>query len=239
MPDIIEVAAFHLDVRRLWTHFILFLFTACVCLYFLSIRLEGGFIHLLTIVLGYLSLLYIVVTLAIGPLNLLVRRRNPVSIALRRDTGIWAAITGCLHVYFGLQTRFGGLLWPFFFTRTSSGFYLPQLSLFGLSNYAGLLATLLLIALLVLSNDITLRRMRGPLWKVLQRSNYVLFAFAVLHMLGYQAVLSREPVIRDFSYAVVLVALIAQALGITLYRLHRSRARSRARSAFPDQTPNY
>ena len=238
MSNTLEVATFRLDIGRLWTHFILLCFTISVCLYFFSVRFEGGFIHLLTVLLGYLSLVYTVITLAIGPVKLLWKRRNPVNINLRRDVGIWAAITGCLHVYFGLETRFGGLLWPYFFTRTSSGTYLPQLNLFGLSNYVGLLATILLVALLVLSNDISLRKLHGPAWKLLQRSNYVLFAFVVLHMLGYQAVLAREQVIRDFSYSIVLVALLAQALGITLYRLHErrraeARLKGRARTAAP------
>ena len=49
-----------------------------------------------------MSLCLLCVTLLIGPLNLLRKRLNPVNIELRRDTGIWAGITGCLHVVFAL-----------------------------------------------------------------------------------------------------------------------------------------
>jgi methionine sulfoxide reductase heme-binding subunit len=223
MADTLEVAAFRLDVGRLWTHFILLLITAGICLGLLSVRAEGVAVHSLTIVLGYLSLIYMVITLAVGPLKLLRRRRNPVNINLRRDIGIWAAITGCLHVVLGFQLHMGGNILLYFFRQTDAGGYAPQLNLFGLSNYVGLIATLLLLALLLLSNDISLRKLRGPRWKLVQRSNYVLFGLSVLHMVGYQSVLAREPVIRDFSYVVVLAALLVQALGIALYRVHESR----------------
>lgn len=226
MADTLEVSAFRLDVGRLWTHFILLLLTLSICFWFVSVRFEGGLVHALTIVLGYLSLVYMVVTLAIGPLKLLRKRRNPVNINLRRDIGIWAAITGCVHVVLGFQVHLGGDILLYFFRRTGSGGYGPQLNLFGLSNYVGLAGTILLVALLVLSNDISLRKLRGPKWKLLQRSNYVVFGLVVLHMLGYQSVIAREAAIRDFSYIVVLAALLVQALGIALYRA-RNRKRLR------------
>jgi len=226
MADTLEVAAVRLDIGRLWTHFILFLLTLCACLFFISIRFEGGPTHGLTVVLGYLSLVYMVVTLAIGPLKLLWKRRNPVNINLRRDFGIWTAITGCIHVYFGFQVHLGGQILLYFFMP---GGLVPQLNLFGFSNYVGLIATILLVGLLVLSNEMSLRKLRGPRWKLLQRSNYLLFAFVVLHMLGYQSVIARDHVVRDFSYIVVLVALLVQAVGIALYRW-RDRARIAARA---------
>lgn len=218
--DALEVAGFRLDIGRLWTHWLLLLLTVAGCLFIFALSPGVGAVHGLTIALGYLSLLYMVVTLAIGPLKLLRRRRNPMNIHLRRDVGIWAGITGCLHVFFGFQVHLGGQILLYFF---EPGGLVPQLNLFGLSNYLGLVATILLVGLLVLSNDISLRKLRGPKWKVLQRFNYALFGLVVLHMLGYQAVIARDTIIRDFSYILVLIALVAQGMGLGLYRANRSR----------------
>ena len=52
----------------------------------------------LTMATGYLGVLLLAVTLLLGPANLLLRRRNPVSSYLRRDVGIWAAIFSAIHV---------------------------------------------------------------------------------------------------------------------------------------------
>src|SRR5690242_4934339 len=56
--------------------------------------------YVLTIGFGYTAIILIAVSLIIGPFKLLSQRRNPVNIDLRRDVGIWSAITGCLHVWF-------------------------------------------------------------------------------------------------------------------------------------------
>lgn len=42
---------------------------------------------------GYVALGLLAFTLLIGPANLLLRRRNPVSNYLRRDAGAWTAIS--------------------------------------------------------------------------------------------------------------------------------------------------
>jgi hypothetical protein len=50
---------------------------------------------------GYVATGLLALTLLIGPANLLLRRRNPVSTSLARDTGTWAAITSIVHVIVG------------------------------------------------------------------------------------------------------------------------------------------
>ena len=144
---------------------------------------QGGF---LVIALGYLSLLLIFVTLLIGPLNLLRLRRNPVNIDLRRDIGIWAGITGCLHVLLVFRgTVLNGQILLYFLQKGCCG-YTPLLSVYGISNDLGLFATLLLILLLALSNTVSLRVLKGKWWKQLQRLNYLLILLAVGHTFGFQ-----------------------------------------------------
>lgn len=223
--------------ERLLNHMGLALSTGAGCILVMSAR-PLGLVHGLTISLGYISLILVVASLVIGPAKLLGRRRNPVNINLRRDMGIWAGITGLLHVFFGLQIHVGGQILLYFFTRTANGGYAPQLNLFGLGNYVGLAATLLVALLLTLSNDVSLRRLKGPRWKAWQRLNYLLLVLVVTHMLLYQEVVLRDTIIRQASYVVVAVALAAQAAGFYLYRRkRRASARSAPRPATPPQSP--
>ena len=57
----------------------------------------------LSMATAYVGLGLWVVTLAIGPWNVLRARPNPVSTNLRRDVAIWAGIVSLAHVVFGLQ----------------------------------------------------------------------------------------------------------------------------------------
>jgi sulfoxide reductase heme-binding subunit YedZ len=183
---------------------------------------HAGVPYLLTVGMGYLSLLLTALSLIIGPLNLLVRRANPVNIDLRRDIGIWAALTAFLHVFGAFQVRMNGNIVLFFLRPSPSGYRL-DFSRFGISNDLGLLATLLLIALLVTSNDLSLRKLKGKRWKLLQRFNYLLAVLAFAHTYLYQMDGFQQ---RPFVVATlvgVAITLILQALGIALFRWRRHR----------------
>jgi sulfoxide reductase heme-binding subunit YedZ len=180
--------------------------------------------YLMTLAFGYLSLLLLALTLLIGPLRLALdrrRRRNPVNLDLRRDVGIWAGITGLLHVVFGFQQRFGGDILRFFLARTADGWRLLGGTL-GAANHVGLLATLILVALLATSNDLSLRRLKGPRWKTLQRLNYALFGFAVLHTVLYQAISGREGAFATAVVVETLVTVVGQFAGLTLVQARRA-----------------
>jgi sulfoxide reductase heme-binding subunit YedZ len=181
-----------------------------------------GAVHVLTIVLGYLALGLLAVSLVIGPLGLLGRRRNPVNISLRRDIGIWVGVTGLGHVLCGLQVHLGGQI-LLYFVQERAGRLVPLLNLFGISNDLGLLATVLLLFLLALSNDLALRRLRGPRWKWLQRTNYLLFLLVVLHTFGYQLLIQREAPFVWLAVGLVATVLLAQAGGLLLYRARHTR----------------
>jgi sulfoxide reductase heme-binding subunit YedZ len=175
----------------------------------------------LTIAFGYLALFFLAVTLLIGPLQLVRRRRNPVNIHSRRDAGIWSAITGCLHVVFGLQNHLGGQILAYFFTPAGG----LRLDLLGVSNDLGAAATVILIGLAVLSNNWMLRQLRGPRWKFWQRFNYALFLLVLAHTLGYQTVLPRDPIMRPLVGLLALGILAAQLWGRYRYRSRAQRVR--------------
>jgi len=143
----------------------------------------------LSMATAYTGMLLLVATLFTGPLNVLRRRSNPVSTDLRRDIGVWAAIIGVLHVVVGLQVHMGDP-WLYFFAER--GKTVLRNEPFGYANYTGLAATIILVFLLALSNDYSLRKLRRTAWKNLQRLNYLLFILVVAHGFLYQAVENRE-----------------------------------------------
>ena len=180
-------------------------------------------VRVLAIATGYIALLFLIVTLLIGPLQLIRqgKKRNPVNINLRRDIGIWAGLTGILHVIFGFQVHLQGRIILYFFSETDAG-YQPLLNLFGTSNFLGVGATIILLGLLILSNDISLRWLKGKRWKNLQRFNYGLLILVVAHTIGYQLVVNRDPVMRTMTIIFTVVLLIIQLVGFFLFRQRRS-----------------
>src|SRR5664279_3808539 len=178
----------------------------------------AGPIYIFTIGFGYISLVQVCVTLLIGPLNLLRKRFNPVNIDLRRDMGIWSGITGCLHVVFAfLEDNRRGIL-AFFFRPNGR----PLLNLTGASNYIGLGATILLVLLLVTSNALSLRQLKGKRWKKLQRWNYVLAVLAFLHTFFYQMADGRPHAFVDATAIGVVIVLVIQLTGVSIYQKRKA-----------------
>jgi len=179
-------------------------------------------VRVLAFATGYLALIFIAVTLLIGPLQLILqkRKRNPVNISLRRDIGIWAALTGLLHVIFGFQVHLQGHIILYFFTETDTG-YLPRLNTFGASNYLGAVATIIVFVLLTLSNDVSMRMLKGKRWKRLQQLNYGLIILVLAHTFGYQIVSKREPTFQYVTIVLAVILLMIQATGFVITRQRR------------------
>ncbi|MGI8588348.1 MAG: Rieske 2Fe-2S domain-containing protein [Chloroflexia bacterium] len=186
--------------------------------------------------LGYVALVYLVLSLLIGPLYLARRRRNPVNIYLRRDIGIWAGITSLLHVFFSLQIYVQGQILLYFFRQVQDHF-LPQLNLFGFSNDVGLLAAVIVFVLLALSNDRALRWLKGKRWKRIQQWTYPLIVLTIIHTLGYQLYNERD---GRFIWALVALTLIVgsvQGTGVLVYRSRASRSVQARTGARPTVSP--
>jgi len=190
----------------------------------------GGFrmlykdpVYLGTIASGYISLILVALTLAIGPVNLLLKKfwRNPVNLYFRRDAGIWSGVMGIVHVVLASQVRLNRIFIEYFF-HTINGRYVINLSRFGTANWIGLGATLILVALLITSNDYFLRKLGGPAWKALQRWNYALAILAVIHTLLFQEISRREQPFTDGPVALVVVVLIVQVVGVWVYLRRKS-----------------
>ncbi len=214
--------------RKRWiTHLLLASMVSALYILVSSLFPPGKQGEILLIVLGYLSLLLLSVTLLIGPFNLLRQRRNPVNIDLRRDIGIWAAITGCLHVLLVLRGSLRDNQILLYFLRRGCCGYTPLLSIYGLSNDSGLFATIFLLLLLALSNTLTLRLLKGKCWKWLQRSTYLLALLALAHTFGFQYLNLRGPLWIGLVILLSIVVLICQGCGIALMLARRRGQRLR------------
>jgi sulfoxide reductase heme-binding subunit YedZ len=164
---------------------------------------------------AYAALAMLAATLAIGPLNVLRGRPNPVSTYLRRDIGIWAAVLALAHVVFGLQVHMRGRLWLYFLYPHDEVHILPaRHDVFGLANYTGLAAMLVLALLLTLSNNASLRALGRHRWKGLQRWNYGAFALTAVHGIAYQILELRELLFVGIGFAVMLAVVSLQIAGL-------------------------
>jgi methionine sulfoxide reductase heme-binding subunit len=190
---------------------------------FVAFRSDRGWRPRLSIATAYTSTALLVFVLAIGPLNLLRRRPNPVSTNLRRDTGIWAGLVGLVHVAFGLQSHMKGKMLEYFLHPSNGRSLLGRLRLdeFGFANYTGLGATLILVLLLALSNDVSLRSLGSQRWKALQRTNYVAIVLIVTHGIVYQVMEERKLFFVVVNALLILIAVAFQVAGFRKIRLMR------------------
>jgi sulfoxide reductase heme-binding subunit YedZ len=181
---------------------------------------DRSLVRRLTTATGYVATGLLAFTLLIGPVNLLLRRRNPVSGYLRRDVGAWTAIFSAVHVFYGFQVH---AVLSDFLTYFFAPDGRPLTDSFGLGNWTGLAATVIVVGLLAISSNFALRKLTARPWKRLQRMNYVLFALVIAHAIFYGA-LSR--VTSPFTLLLVLsvtAVFVGQAVGIWLWRRRRGR----------------
>jgi sulfoxide reductase heme-binding subunit YedZ len=171
----------------------------------------------LTVATGYVATGLLALTLLVGPANLLLRRRNPISSYLRRDAGMWTAGFSVVHVFFGLQVHSAGQLSGFlaYFVAADGS---PLLNSFGLGNWTGLLAIVIVVGLLTISSDLALRTLKARTWKWLQRFNYATFALVVFHAFFYGALLRVTSPFTVLLLIAVIAVSFGQALGIWLWR---------------------
>lgn len=229
-----------LSSDRVGTHLVLVLGTIVGCRLTFFYDPSDIIAEPLSLGLGYVSLVYLVVSLLIGPLYLARRRRNPVNLYLRRDVGIWAGITALLHVFFSLKLYVGGQVLLYFF-RQAGDHYLPQLDLFGLSNYVGLPAAVIILVLLVLSNNRSMRWLKGKRWKRVQQWTYPLIVLTILHTLGYQLYNERDGLLLGTLVALTLIVALAQGTGVLVHRRREQvrgqvQKRPQAEGAVPHST---
>lgn len=172
-------------------------------------------IHALSLGTAYASLVYIALTLAIGPLNVILGRPTPISTSDRRDIGIWGGLFALIHVAAGLGVHMKGNIWAYFFRPGVEPTWATlRYDVFGLANDSGLVATLIVLVLLAISNNISLRRLRSTRWKQIQRINYALGGLIVIHGLVYQSIEHRGALGVGVLFGVCAAACLLQLEGV-------------------------
>jgi methionine sulfoxide reductase heme-binding subunit len=177
---------------------------------------DRSFDRRLTTATGYVALGLLALTLLIGPVNLLLRRRNPVSSYLRRDVGAWTTLFSAAHVVVSLKVHGSGRIRDFldFFIPGGS----PLTNSFGWGNWTGLSALVVAVGLLALSSDAALRKLKAKNWKRLQRFNYILFALVLVHAFFYGALLRTASPYTILLGLIVAAVAAGQGAGIWLFR---------------------
>jgi sulfoxide reductase heme-binding subunit YedZ len=171
--------------------------------------------HRLSLGTAYVALVLLAISLAIGPFNLMLRGSSPVSTYLRRDVGIFASLFALLHVIFGLQVHLAGDIVRYFY---DSGASRLRYDLFGIANHAGLLCTLVLLMLLSLSNNLSIRYLTARRWKTIQRSNYLVALLVILHGTLYMLIEHRRPILVGTFVVISVSAAFVQFLGFQRWR---------------------
>jgi sulfoxide reductase heme-binding subunit YedZ len=219
--------------RLVWHHAVLAIVSVVLCTATFAALPDSDAIWRLSMATAYVALALLAVTLLIGPLKVLRDRHGTLSDDLRRDTGIWAAIFGIVHVIVGIQIHMGSP-WLYFFygaePRPRLWPFPVRVDVFGVANYAGLAATLVLVLLLLLSNDLSLRSLGSRWWKRLQQLSYVALGGVALHSILYQRLEERQLRWVVLFWVILLAAVTLQLVG---FRIRRARILARTGLAGP------
>lgn len=207
---------------RLLKHYLpLSLISIIIGTIFYFIWTKKDLITIITDVSGYIAIVLISVSLTIGSINILLNRINPTSSYFRRDIGVFSGILVLIHSLFGLFVHLRGNMWQYFFHMTKNA-YSIRLDDFGLANYTGLLSALVIIVLLVTSNDYFVVQLKVTFWKNIQRLSYLMFILAIIHIIFYR--LNNPGLIYYFYLPLAAVVLIFQASGF-LKRIKNDKTR--------------
>ena len=188
--------------RRILRHFTLLISAVILVWVVYSATPPPDLRHRLSLSTAYVALIFLGITLVLGPWKYLTRKPNPISFDLRRDFGIWSGILALVHTGIGLTVHLRGRMWMYFFKRLHP--LAIQNTKFGAANYIGLLSALLFVLLLAISNDLSLRSFGTRRWKSLQRWTYAAAILAVAHGVLFQLVEKRH-----ISWVVVFALIIA------------------------------
>ena len=212
--------------RLLYHHLPLAVASAASCLLVFAL-VKGKYLPFrLSMGTAYTGALLLGLTLVLGALKVLRGESSPVSTDWRRDAGIWAALFGLAHVVIGLQVHAPGRMRTYFVYPTEQARSFPlRLDSFGRANHLGLLAGLLLVLLLVLSNDWSLTRLGARRWKALQRWNYAVFGLVLAHGVLYQVLEKR---IAGWVITFAVLSALVIMLQVAGFRRRRKQKQASA-----------
>lgn len=178
----------------------------------------------LSIVSAYLCLLLLATALLIGPFHVFREGKPLGNSYIRRDIGIWAAVSGLLHFYLAnvlsMNYEYLGI-----YVENSPLPPSPEIrsELYSFGTIIGYVIAVLFIVLLTLSNDWMVRKIGLKWWKRIQRLGYLGFLFSCAHAFVFQILESRETLWIIVVMFVTVLVLIGQGYGIASIRRLRIR----------------
>ena len=200
---------------RLFTHISLAVFSAVVYLIVFLVSDEANHLIELSITTAYICTLLITVALSVGPVRVILQITNPTNIYLRRDIGIWAALSGLIHLCLATaQSMTPEYISTYVDVATVQLTNSARNELFLWGSVTAYATGLLLLLLLSLSNDAVLRWLGVKWWKRLQRLVYLAFTLTIVHGLMFQILESRNLILVGLLSALFLLILILQWAGI-------------------------
>ena len=214
-------------MQRRWIkhHLPLALFSVAGSAAFAYIGPHGDWITAVSFGTAYPALVLLGFALAIGAWWALRGRTHPISSDVRRDVGIWAGILTLVHAVVGQCVHLRGRPWLYYVYGPQEHHRGLRHDLFGFNNFSGLVGTLLVIALLATSNDLSLRRWGAAKWKSLQRWNYAIFALAAAHTFGYETMEKQK---IGFVMIAAICAAATVSLQVAGFLMRRSQTLGRA-----------
>jgi sulfoxide reductase heme-binding subunit YedZ len=184
-----------------------------VGLFFYFNKANRDTITFITQASGYISTILLSISLILGPISLLLKNNSPVSTYFRRDISITGGLLAVIHSIAGLFVHLRGKTWLYFLNQTKSG-YSIRLDNFGLANYTGLISALIIILLIITSNDFMLRKLNPYRWKNLQRLSYLMFILIIIHCYYYRIGKQNLDLIYWLYLPVLTIVLIFQLIGV-------------------------
>jgi methionine sulfoxide reductase heme-binding subunit len=164
---------------------------------------------------GYISITILTISLILGSLNLIFKYKNPISTYLRRDISIIGGSLAIIHSITGLFVHLRGKTWLYFLNKTDHG-YSVRLDNFGLANYTGLISAIVILLLLVTSNDYLLKKLNPHNWKNIQRLSYLMFILSLIHSYFYRIGKENLNILYWFYLPLIITVLTFQLIGIRL-----------------------
>ncbi len=171
---------------------------------------------------GDASLIFIYLTLALGPLARFVPRAGKL-LSHRRELGIWFGLFAILHTVLILNgwARWNVLRFMGYEPIAELDRMVRLESGFGMANLIGLLAVLLTLPLMATSADWAVRALGGSAWKFLHYTAYTIFYLVVLHTayfmyIHYTASFHRQPPPNANWFQIPFAVLTTMVLGLQM-----------------------
>ena len=168
---------------------------------------------------AYICVLLMAVALILGPLRAYWTDNHSINIYLRRDIGIWTALSGLAHLYMATVQSMNSVYITKYVNISTTGLsdnIRNELFLWG--SITAFVTGLLLLMLLCLSSDAALRLLGARWWKRLQRSAYIAFVLTIIHAIMFQLLEGRTPMLIILLVIVLLGVMLLQTAGFMSVR---------------------